>query len=100
MQPILRQVRYSNDRAPCRFTPKIGYPSRWKDYSAVVIVPGDVLASVRSVESVELARRLRKLTEPVDREEWHMTPQTVNTYYSPTMNEIVFPAAKIGRAHV
>lgn len=88
--------RATRDRALAKlalFTPKIGYPSRWKDYSAVVIVPGDVLASVRSVESVELARRLRKLTEPVDREEWHMTPQTVNAYYNPTMNEIVFPAA-------
>ena len=75
------------------FTPKIGYPSRWRDYSAVVITPGDLLASVRSVEDFDLARALRKLGGPVDREEWHMTPQTVNAYYNPTMNEIVFPAA-------
>ena len=75
------------------FTPKIGYPVRWRDYSAVEVVPGDVLASVRSVERADLAYSLNKLTKPVDRDEWHMTPQTVNAYYNPTMNEIVFPAA-------
>ena len=75
------------------FTPKIGYPVRWRDYSAVEVVPGDVLASVRSVERADLAYSLSKLTKPVDRDEWHMTPQTVNAYYNPTMNEIVFPAA-------
>ena len=75
------------------FTPKIGYPVRWRDYSAVEIVPGDVLASVRSVERADMAYSLNKLTKPVDRDEWHMTPQTVNAYYNPTMNEIVFPAA-------
>lgn len=76
-----------------QFTPKIGYPTTWRDYSAVVITPGDLLASVRSVEDFDLARALRKLAGPVDRDEWHMTPQTVNAYYNPTMNEIVFPAA-------
>ena len=75
------------------FTPKIGYPVRWRDYSAVEIVPGDVLASVRSVERADMAYSLNKLNKPVDRDEWHMTPQTVNAYYNPTMNEIVFPAA-------
>ena len=75
------------------FTPKIGYPVRWRDYSAVKVVPGDVLASVRSVERADMAYSLDKLTKPVDRDEWHMTPQTVNAYYNPTMNEIVFPAA-------
>ena len=75
------------------FTPKIGYPVRWRDYSAVEVVPGDVLASVRSVERADMAYSLNKLTKPVDRDEWHMTPQTVNAYYNPTMNEIVFPAA-------
>lgn len=75
------------------FTPKIGYPDTWRDYSSVVITPGDVLGSVRSVEAFALARSLRKLAGPVDRGEWHMTPQTVNAYYNPTMNEIVFPAA-------
>ncbi len=75
------------------FTPKIGYPVRWRDYSAVEVVPGDVLASVRSVEQADTAYSLSKLTKPVDRDEWHMTPQTVNAYYNPAMNEIVFPAA-------
>ena len=75
------------------FTPKIGYPVRWRDYSAVKVVPGDVLASVRSVERADMAYSLNKLNKPVDRDEWHMTPQTVNAYYNPTMNEIVFPAA-------
>ena len=75
------------------FTPKIGYPVRWRDYSAVEVVPGDVLASVRSVERADMAYSLNKLTKPVDRDEWHMTPQTVNAYYNPTQNEIVFPAA-------
>ncbi|MDO4900304.1 M13 family metallopeptidase [Actinomyces sp.] len=75
------------------FTPKIGYPAKWRDYSAVTVTPGDVVGSVRSVEACELARALRKLGGPVDRDEWHMTPQTVNAYYNPTMNEIVFPAA-------
>ena len=75
------------------FTPKIGYPVRWRDYSAVKVVPGDVLASVRSVERADMVYSLSKLTKPVDRDEWHMTPQTVNAYYNPTMNEIVFPAA-------
>ena len=75
------------------FTPKIGYPVRWRDYSAVEVVPKDVLASVRSVERADMAYSLNKLTKPVDRDEWHMTPQTVNAYYNPTMNEIVFPAA-------
>ncbi|MGK2349756.1 M13 family metallopeptidase [Actinomyces sp. W5033] len=75
------------------FTPKIGYPVRWRDYSDVVVTPGDLMSSVRSVEAFDLARALRKLCGPVDRDEWHMTPQTVNAYYNPTMNEIVFPAA-------
>ena len=75
------------------FTPKIGYPVRWRDYSAVEVVPGDVLTSVHSVERADMAYSLRKLTKPVDRDEWHMKPQTVNAYYNPTMNEIVFPAA-------
>ncbi|QQM66845.1 M13 family metallopeptidase [Actinomyces weissii] len=75
------------------FTPKIGYPKKFRDYSAVTVTAGDLLASVRSVEQVELAREVNRLGGPVDRDEWHMTPQTVNAYYNPTMNEIVFPAA-------
>lgn len=77
-----------------KFTPKIGYPSRWKDYSALVLPAGaDLLTLVRAASEWETARELGKLGGEVDREEWFMTPQTVNAYYNPGMNEIVFPAA-------
>jgi putative endopeptidase len=76
-----------------RFTPKIGYPDRWRDYSALEIVPGDLLGNVRRAVAFEVDRQLAKLGGPVDRDEWFMTPQTVNAYYNPGLNEIVFPAA-------
>lgn len=76
-----------------QFTPKIGYPDKWRDYSAVTVVPGDVITSLDSVVAMEFARSLRKLGQPMDRSEWLMTPQTVNAYYDPTKNEICFPAA-------
>jgi putative endopeptidase len=76
-----------------RFTPKIGYPDEWRDYSSVVIDRHDLLGSVRRAEAFESDRNLAKVGGPVDRGEWHMTPQTVNAYYNPGMNEIVFPAA-------
>jgi putative endopeptidase len=76
-----------------RFTPKIGYPDTWRDYSTLSIVPGDLLGNVRRAGEFELARELSKLGNPVDRTEWFMTPQTINAYYNPLMNEIVFPAA-------
>ena len=75
------------------FTPKIGYPAKWKDYSALVIDPADLVGNVRRSAAVETARDLAKIGKPIDRDEWHMTPQTVNAYYNPGMNEIVFPAA-------
>ncbi|AZI57000.1 peptidase M13 [Nakamurella antarctica] len=75
------------------FTPKVGYPSAWRDYSALVITPGDLLGNARRVAAFEHDRELAKIGKPVDREEWFMTPQTVNAYYNPGMNEIVFPAA-------
>ncbi|MDO5728053.1 MAG: M13-type metalloendopeptidase [Actinomycetaceae bacterium] len=75
-----------------QFTPKIGYPDKWKDYSALE-VGADLVDSVRQASIVEYERNVSKLGEPVDRSEWFMTPQTVNAYYNPTMNEIVFPAA-------
>jgi len=74
------------------FTPKIGYPARWRDYSTLTIT-SDVVASVRVTSAHETDRELAKLGGPVDRDEWFMTPQTVNAYYNPGMNEIVFPAA-------
>lgn len=75
------------------FDPKIGYPVKWKDYSALTIDPADLVGNVRRANEVETARDLAKVGQPIDRDEWHMTPQTVNAYYNPAMNEIVFPAA-------
>ncbi|NVM97964.1 M13 family metallopeptidase [Arthrobacter sp. SDTb3-6] len=75
------------------FVPKIGYPSKWRDYSTLKIVPGDLIGNIERSNAFELARQLAKIGAPVDREEWFMTPQTVNAYYNPTMNEVVFPAA-------
>jgi putative endopeptidase len=76
-----------------RFTPKIGYPDRWRDYSALEIRRDDLLGNIHRATAFELARDLAKIGGPVDRSEWFMTPQTVNAYYNPGMNEIVFPAA-------
>ncbi|WP_277454954.1 M13-type metalloendopeptidase [Janibacter sp. DB-40] len=75
------------------FTPKIGHPVRWRDYSALEIVEGDLVGNVRRVAAFEVDRALTKLGGPVDRDEWFLTPQTVNAYYNPGLNEIVFPAA-------
>ena len=76
-----------------KFTPKIGYPDSWRDYSGLRIDPADLMANVRAAHAFEFHRQLNKVGKPVDRDEWHMTPQTVNAYYSSGMNEIVFPAA-------
>jgi putative endopeptidase len=75
------------------FTPKIGYPDRWKSYDGLVVDPTDLVGNVRRSSAYEQDRELRKIGGPVDRDEWFMTPQTVNAYYNPGMNEIVFPAA-------
>ncbi|OBB57429.1 peptidase M13 [Mycobacterium sp. 852013-51886_SCH5428379] len=76
-----------------KFTPKIGYPARWKDYSELVIERDDLYGNYRRGYQLASDRELAKLGGPVDRDEWFMTPQTVNAYYNPGMNEIVFPAA-------
>ncbi|OZF03396.1 peptidase M13 [Rhodococcus sp. 14-2686-1-2] len=76
-----------------KFTPKIGYPDRWRDYSAVEIEASDLLGNYRRGYVAEYQRDLDKLGGEVDRDEWFMTPQTVNAYYNPGLNEIVFPAA-------
>jgi putative endopeptidase len=76
-----------------KFTPKIGYPARWRDYSALAIDRADLYGNYQRGYAVEYDRELAKLGGPVDRDEWFMTPQTVNAYYNPGMNEIVFPAA-------
>lgn len=72
---------------------KIGYPNAWRDYGALSIVRDDLLGNIRRASEFEYRRNLAKLGKPIDRNEWEMTPQTVNAYYEPLMNEIVFPAA-------
>jgi predicted metalloendopeptidase len=76
-----------------KFTPKIGYPNRWKDYSALVVKRDDLAGNVMRSRVVESNRELNKLGKPIDRDEWGMTPQTINAYYNPELNEVVFPAA-------
>jgi predicted metalloendopeptidase len=71
----------------------IGYPRKWRDYSALNIDRNDLVGNVTRANVFEYRRELAKLGSPIDREEWEMTPQTVNAYYDPAMNEIVFPAA-------
>jgi predicted metalloendopeptidase len=73
--------------------PKIGYPGKWKDYSSMKIVAGDVLANARASELWSWKFNVDKLGKPVDKDEWLITPQTVNAYYFPGTNEITFPAA-------
>ncbi|GAA3199877.1 M13 family metallopeptidase [Microbacterium terregens] len=75
------------------FTPKIGYPVKWRDYSALEVDALDLIGNVRRAHIHEHDRQLGRIGQPVDRDEWYMTPQTVNAYYNPLMNEIVFPAA-------
>ncbi len=76
-----------------KFTPKIGFPVKWRDYSSLVIDPTDLIANVRATSEFEFQRELGKIGKPLDRDEWFMTPQTINAYYNPGFNEIVFPAA-------
>jgi len=71
---------------------KIGYPDAWRDYGAVVIKPNDLLGNVERANEFESKRQIAKIEKPLDRKEWGMTPPTVNAYYSPAYNEIVFPA--------
>ena len=75
------------------FRAKIGYPDKWIDYSAVQVDPADLLGNVERAHSADVDRHLDEVGKPVDREKWLMTPQTVNAYYHPLLNEIVFPAA-------
>ncbi len=72
---------------------KIGYTEKWRDYSALDVTPDDLFANVLNSAAVEYRRMIDRLGQPIDRTEWGMTPQTVNAYYNPAKNEIVFPAA-------
>lgn len=76
-----------------KFTPKIGYPDKWKDWSALAVKRDDLIGNVMRATQIEYDREIAKIGGPIDKTEWHMTPQTVNAYYSPPANEIVFPAA-------
>ena len=76
-----------------KFTPKIGFPVKWRDYSKLEIDADDLVANVRATAEFEFNRELGKIGKPIDRDEWFMTPQTINAYYNPGFNEIVFPAA-------
>jgi putative endopeptidase len=76
-----------------KFTPKIGYPDKWRDYSALEITRDDLIGNLARVTKFNQDYEFAKIGAPVDRTEWLMTPQTVNAYYMPGMNEIVFPAA-------
>jgi putative endopeptidase len=76
-----------------KFTAKVGYPRKWRDYSKLVIDRDDLYGNYQRGHAVDHDRELAKIGGPVDRDEWFMTPQTVNAYYNPGMNEIVFPAA-------
>ncbi len=76
-----------------KITTKIGYPNKWRDYSQLVVRADDLFGNVRRSNIVEHFRNVNKLGKPIDREEWGMTPQTVNAYYNPSKNEIVFPAS-------
>lgn len=75
------------------FTTKIGYPDKWKDYSKLEIKKNDLVGNVMRSVRFQLKENVEKLGKPVDKTEWFMTPQTVNAYYNPVANEIVFPAA-------
>ncbi len=74
---------------------KVGYPDQWRDYSSLQIKADDLIGNIRRIRAADHAREIAHLGKPVDRSVWHMTPQTVNAYYSPEMNEIVFPAARL-----
>jgi len=90
MSPATKQEAHAKVR---NFTVKVGYPTKWKDYPGLVIRPDDLLGNVLRARDVNVQREIAKVGNPVDKTEWGMTPQTVNAYYNPLANEIVFPAA-------
>jgi putative endopeptidase len=77
------------------FEPRIGYPAKWRDYSALTIKADTLFENVRNVRRFDWDRQVARLKQPVDRSEWRMNPQTVNAYYNPLMNQITFPAAML-----
>jgi putative endopeptidase len=89
MSPATKQAALGKLEA---FNVKIGYPDKWRDYSKLIVTRTSYESNLRNAAKFENARELSKIGKPVDRNEWDMTPPTVNAYYNPTMNEIVFPA--------
>jgi predicted metalloendopeptidase len=87
------ETRQEALRKLAKFTPKIGYPDTWRDYGALAVSRDDLLGNLLRARRFEYQRQVAKLGKPIDRGEWQMTPQTVNAYYSASLNEIVFPAA-------
>lgn len=75
------------------FKPKVGYPDKWRDYSELIVKDDDLVGNLKRSSQFELSYDLKRAGKPIDPVDWGMTPQTVNAYYSPTRNEIVFPAA-------
>ncbi len=75
------------------FTPKIGYPEKWRDYSALNVTPGDPLGNAQQATLFEWNRELARINKPVDKSEWESSPQTVNAFYDSSSNQILFPAA-------
>jgi putative endopeptidase len=90
MQPATKEAALNKLSA---FGVKVGYPDHWRDYRALKVSRGNYAGNLRAARAFEIRRNLAKLGQPMDRGEWGMSPQTVNAYYSQTMNEIVFPAA-------
>jgi len=90
MTPATKKVALEKLAA---FHPKIGYPDKWRDYSALTVVKGDAFGNATRGAVFDWQRRVRRMASPTDRGEWGMTPQTINAYYNATFNEVVFPAA-------
>ena len=90
MTPATRKVALEKLAA---FHPKLGYPDTWRDYAALSILKGDAFGNNVRASVFEWQRQVVRLNAPTDRAEWGMTPQTINAYYNPTFNEVVFPAA-------
>jgi putative endopeptidase len=87
------ETRQKAQEKLAKFTTKIGYPVKWRDYSTLTIDKSDLVGNVMRGQMFNYQRNINKLGKPVDHDEWGMTPQTVNAYYDPEYNEIVFPAA-------
>ncbi len=86
-------TRAEAERKLATFEARVGYPSKWRDYSAYTVERGKLFENVRNGQRFDWYRQVERLDKPVDREEWEMNPQTVNAYYNPLVNQITFPAA-------